>query len=109
MDSEAVEAYAVLAAAVALLAFVVAEALAIFSAQIPKTTITVSTRLGPLQIGDMPDPYAVAASAVRALILLALGLTGAKLLEIGLTLRRRMRQEKALQQYYQQYYQYQQY
>ncbi|MBP1448488.1 MAG: hypothetical protein JZD41_00490 [Thermoproteus sp.] len=71
------------AAAVALLAFVVAEALAIFSAQIPKTTITVSTRLGPLQIGDMPDPYAVAASAVRALILLALGLTGAKLLEVG--------------------------
>jgi hypothetical protein len=57
----------------------------------------------------MPDPRAVAVAAVRALALIVLGLTGGKLLEIGLKERREVKRDRELQRYYQQYYYYQQY
>ncbi|MFB6490497.1 MAG: hypothetical protein TU35_004465 [Thermoproteus sp. AZ2] len=104
------EAYVILAVAIAILGFVVGEAAQMFAAKIPMVNITISTKLGPLELANMPDPYAVASDAVKALILLALGLTGAKLLEIGVESLRRARQEKAWLEYYQQqYYQQQQY
>ncbi|MEL9990322.1 MAG: hypothetical protein QXP98_01785 [Thermoproteus sp.] len=104
MDSEVVEAYTALGLGAALVAFVVIAGALLYISKIPTTTLTIDTKLGPLQIGDMPDPYAVAVAAVRALVLLALGLTGGKLLEVGLKELREVKRERAVQAYYQQYY-----
>ncbi|MGC8582673.1 MAG: hypothetical protein ACP5I3_02495 [Thermoproteus sp.] len=109
MDADMVEAYAAIGVGAALVAFAVAAAALLYLQKIPETTITVQTGLGQLNLGNMPDPRAVAAAAIRALALIAIGLTGGKLLEIGLKERREARRERELQRYYQQYYYYQQY
>lgn len=101
---EAVEAYIAIGLGAALVAFVVVAGALLYLEKIPTTTLTIQTKLGPLQLGDMPDPSAVAAAAVRALALLALGLTGGKLLEVGLKERREARRDAEARRYYQQYY-----
>ncbi len=102
------EAYIAIGLGAALVAFVVVAGALLYVAKIPTVTLTIQTKLGPLQIGDVPDPSAVAAAAVRALALLALGLTGGKLLEVGLKERREAKREAEAASYYQQYV-YQQY
>lgn len=102
--NEAVEAYIAIGLGAALVAFVIVAGALLYLEKIPTTTLTIQTKLGPLQLGDMPDPSAVAAAAVRALALLALGLTGGKLLEVGLKERREARRDAEARRYYQQYY-----
>lgn len=107
MDSS-LEAYITIGMGAALLAFAVAAATLLYISGIPTTTLTVQTKLGPLQIQDVPDPSAVAAAAIKALALLVLGVVGGKLLEIGLRERReakRYAERQSWQQYQDLYYQ----
>jgi hypothetical protein len=109
MDADMVEAYIAVGLGAALVAFAVVAAALLYLQKIPETTVTIETGLGQLRLGNMPDPRAVAVAAVRALALIVLGLTGGKLLEIGLKEKREVKRDRELQRYYQQYYYYQQY
>jgi hypothetical protein len=89
-------------------AFAVVNALLLYYAGVPRTALLV----GPLKIQDVPDPYYVGVGVLRGVLLLALGLIGGKLIEVGLAEWRERRREEALRNYYEQYrygYQYQQY
>lgn len=89
-------------------AFAVVNALLLYYAGVPKTTLLV----GPFKIQDVPDPYYVGVGVLRGVLLLALGLIGGKLIEVGLAEWRERRREETLRNYYEQYpygYQYQQY
>lgn len=101
----------VLPAGVVLVAFAVINAIWIYSAEIPKTSLDITVHiLGRLQINDVPDPHYVASAIVRTITLLVIGLIGAKLIDTALTERRTEKREKAWQEYYQQYvYEQQQY
>ena len=94
-----------------LVAFAVVNLFLIYTAGVQKTNLNVSAPLvGTARIAGVPDPYTVGIYAVRGVLLLAIGLIGAKLLEIGLVERREKKKERQWQQYYEQYgYQYQQY
>jgi hypothetical protein len=94
-------------------AFAVVNALLLYYAGVPKTALNVTAPLvGQLKIQGVPDPYYVGVGVLRGVLLLALGLIGGKLIEVGLAEWRERRREEALRNYYEQYqygYQYQQY
>ncbi len=100
-----------LAAGAALVVFAVVNALLLYTAGVPKTALNVTAPiLGQLKIQGVPDPYYLGIGVVRGVMLLVIGLIGAKLMEIGLAEWRERRREEALRRYYEQYgYQYQQY
>ena len=100
-----------LAAGAVLVAFAVVNALLLYTAGVPKTTLNVTVPvLGQLKIQDVPDPYYVGVGVVRGVLLLALGLTGGKLIDVGLAEWRERRREEAVRRYYEQYgHQHQQY
>ncbi len=103
----------VLPAGVVLVAFAVINAIWIYSAEIPKTSLNVTVYIlgrQDVKINDVPDPHYVASAIVRTITLLVIGLIGAKLIDTALTERRTEKREKAWQEYYQQYvYEQQQY
>lgn len=107
MRTGELESYIALGLGAALVVFVVLAGALMFMQSIPRSDIVITTNFGPMKLSNMPDPYAVATAAVRSLILLALGLTGAKLLEVGIDQRRKLKMEAQLEQYYQYYQQYQ--
>ena len=89
-------------------AFAVVNALLLYYAGVPKTTLLV----GPFKIQGVPDPYYVGVGVLRGVLLLAIGLIGGKLIEVGLAEWRERRREEALRNYCEQHqygYQYQQY
>ena len=115
-----------LAAGAVLVVFAVVNALLLYTAEVPKTTLNVTApALGQLKIQGIitlnltapvlkiqgvPDPYYLGIGVVRGVVLLVIGLIGAKLMEIGLAEWRERRREEAVRRYYEQYgYQYQQY
>ncbi|MEZ0320014.1 MAG: hypothetical protein ABWK05_08510 [Pyrobaculum sp.] len=99
------------AAGAALVAFSVVNLFLLYAAGVPKTNLNISAPLvGTVKVSGFPDPYVVGVYVVRGVLLLAIGLVGAKLLEIGLAERREKAKERQRQQYYEQYgYYYQQY
>jgi len=113
-----------------LLIFAVVNALFLYFAEVPKTSLEAAVSLpdrinipvagfnlsitlpsqSTLRIQNVPDPYYIGVNVLRAVLLLAIGLIGAKLVEIGLSEWREQKREEALRAYYEQYgYQYQQY
>jgi len=106
-------ALSLVAAGAALVAFAVVNALLLYFAGAPKVSLNITAPLLgqtiTAKISGVPDPYAVGTAVARGVILLAIGLIGAKLLEVGLGELRRQREEETRRQYYEQYYQYQQY
>jgi len=70
---------------------------------IPRTTLDITIPiLGQTvtaKINNIPDPYAVGATIARAFVLLALGLVGGRVLEIGIVQLRAVRKEKEIAQY----------
>ncbi|AFA38777.1 hypothetical protein Pogu_0750 [Pyrobaculum oguniense TE7] len=101
--------WVLLGAGAALLAFAVVNAFLLYTAEVPKTTLRASLPLvGSANITGVPDPYVLGVNAVRGIILLAIGLIGAKLLEIGLKELRENQRESAWRQYHESY-QYSQY
>ena len=100
-----------LAAGAALVVFAVVNALLLYTAGVPKIALNMTAPiLGQLKIQGVPDPYYLGIGVVRGVMLLVIGLIGAKLMEIGLAEWRERRREEALRRYYEQYgYQYQQY
>lgn len=108
-----ISAIALLAVGSVLVAFAVGNAVWLYYGGIPRATLNVTLPiLGQTvtaKISGMPDPYATALTAVRALLLLAIGLIGAKLISIGLAEWREEKREKVAQAYTEQYYGYTQY
>jgi hypothetical protein len=108
-----IAALVLLAVGAVLVAFAVVNALLLYYAGVPKTALNVTAPLvGQLKIQGVPDPYYVGVGVLRGVLLLALGLIGGKLIEVGLAEWRERRREEALRNYYEQYrygYQYQQY
>ena len=103
-----IAALVLLAVGAVFVAFAVVNALLLYYAEVPKTALNV----GPLKIQGVPDPYYVGVGVLRGVLLLALGLIGGKLIEVGLAEWRERRREETLRNYYEQYqygYQYQQY
>jgi hypothetical protein len=103
-----------LAAGAALVVFAVVNALLLYTAGVPKIALNMTAPiLGQqitLKIQGVPDPYYLGIGVVRGVMLLVIGLIGAKLMEIGLAEWRERRRDEALRRYYEQYeYQYQQY
>ena|GEM_PF-709781 len=103
-----------LAAGATLVVFAVVNALLLYTAGVPKIVLNMTAPiLGQqvtLKIQGVPDPYYLGIGVVRGVMLLVIGLIGAKLMEIGLAEWRERRREEALRRYYEQYgYQYQQY
>jgi hypothetical protein len=113
-----------------LLIFAVVNALFLYFAEVPKTSLEAAVPLPDrinipvagfnlsitlpsqptLRIQNVPDPYYIGVNVLRAVLLLAIGLIGAKLVEIGLSEWREQKREETLRAYYEQYgYQYQQY
>jgi len=107
-----VVALSLLIAGAAFVTFAVVNALLLYFAGVPKASLNITAPLLgqtiTAKISGVPDPYAVGTAVVRGVILLAIGLIGAKLLEVGLGELRRQREERSQTQYYE-YYQYQQY
>lgn len=104
-----ITAWVLIGAGAALLVFAVVNAFLLYTAEVPKTSLRASLPLvGSANITGVPDPYVLGVNAVRGVILLAIGLIGAKLLEIGLRELRESKKEAALRQYYESY-QYSQY
>ena len=107
-------AMAFLAAGIALVIFAVVNALLLYTAGVPKTTLDVTLPVLVQQvtakISGVPDPYTLGVNAVRGILLLAIGLIGGKLIDTGLAEYRERRKEEAWRRYYEEYgYQYQQY
>ncbi|RFA95263.1 hypothetical protein [Pyrobaculum aerophilum] len=107
-------AMAFLAAGIALVIFAVVNALLLYTAGVPKTTLNVTLPVLGQQvtakISGVPDPYTLGVNAVRGILLLAIGLIGGKLIDTGLAEYRERRKEEAWRRYYEEYgYQYQQY
>jgi hypothetical protein len=98
----------------ALVAFAVVNAAVLYFAGVPRATLNITAPiLGQTmtaKISGVPDPYVLGVNVVRAVLLLAIGLIGAKLIDTGLAELRERRREEALRRYYEEYgYQYQQY
>ncbi|MCI4447599.1 MAG: hypothetical protein JHC20_06810, partial [Pyrobaculum sp.] len=90
-----VTALVLLAVGTLLVAFAVVNALLLYYAGVPKTTLNVTA----LKIQGVPDPYYVGVGVLRGVLLLALGLIGGKLIEIGLAEWRERSREEALRNY----------
>jgi hypothetical protein len=96
-----------LCAGAALVAFAVANALLLYASDVPRAPLNITSPLGQLRVQNAPDPYYLGVGILRGVLLLAIGVTGGKLIDSGLAELRERRRERAVSQYYEQYAYYQ--
>lgn len=93
-----------IAVGAAFVAFALINGVLLYFQDIPRTTLEINLPvLGQAvtaKISNVPDPYALGTTVARAVVLLALGLVGAKILEVGLAEWRIRRREAQWLEYY---------
>jgi len=101
-------AYGLFVVGIALVFFAVANAFLIFSAPMPRTSydLRVGSPDKPIEISveGMPDLYYLGHSVIKAVLLLTIGLIGARIFEIGIKQIHELRERRKYEYYYQ--YQY---